>query len=412
MKVLINCYACSPYRGSEPGMGWNFVKHLSKQHELHILTESKFKVDLDKYFKEHPSESKHFHFYFIEKERHKKLRKIWPPSYYWFYKQWQKKALKLAKELDEKEHFDLIHQLNMVGYREPGYLYKLKKPLVWGPIGGAHQVPWSLLPSLGFYGMIYYGARNLFNIKDLYWGERTKKMTKCCGAIIAATQDMKNACTKVWHKDAIIIPEVGLVEESEACTSQRRTFSAPLRFAWCGLHTPSKALNIALCAVAACKNRNNVELHVIGKGEYTKRWKKLATKLGLNNVVWHGWVQRNEAIQIMQSCHVMVITSLADLTSTVLLEALSYGLPVIATNHCGFANVINDSCGIKVDLKNYNEVVKGFADAFDRMYEDENFRYQLSQGALHRRLNYTWSEKSRIVNEIYTKVLDAEKSKH
>lgn len=43
MRILVNCYACSPYKGSEPGMGWNFVKGLSKYHELFILTESKFK---------------------------------------------------------------------------------------------------------------------------------------------------------------------------------------------------------------------------------------------------------------------------------------------------------------------------------------------------------------------------------
>ena len=113
MKVLVNCYACSPYQGSEPGMGWNFVKCLSRLHVLHIITELKFKADLDRYFEEHPEDKPFFQFYFIEKNRHKKLRKIWPPSYYWFYKAWQKKAYKLAMTLDEKENFDIIHQLNI-----------------------------------------------------------------------------------------------------------------------------------------------------------------------------------------------------------------------------------------------------------------------------------------------------------
>ena len=148
MKILINCYACSPYKGSEPGMGWNFVKCLCRLHELHIITESKFKPDLNRYFKEHPEETPFYHFYFIEKKRHKKLRKVWPPSYYWFYKSWQKKALRLAQILDKQENFDVIHQLNMVGYREPGYLYEIGKPLVWGPMGGFNITPWLLLLSL------------------------------------------------------------------------------------------------------------------------------------------------------------------------------------------------------------------------------------------------------------------------
>ncbi|MDR0604738.1 MAG: glycosyltransferase family 1 protein, partial [Bacteroidales bacterium] len=108
MKILISAYACSPYQGSEPGMGWNFVKCLSEYHELHILTESKFQKDIEKYFIAHPEEKQFFNFYFIEKNRHKKLRKIWPPSYYWFYRQWQKRALKLALELDAVCHFDVV----------------------------------------------------------------------------------------------------------------------------------------------------------------------------------------------------------------------------------------------------------------------------------------------------------------
>lgn len=52
-------------------------------------------------------------------------------------------------------------------------------------------------------------------------------------------------------------------------------------------------------------------------------------------------------MEIMSACDVFVITSLSDATSTVLLEALSMGLPVVATNHLGFANVITDACGIK-----------------------------------------------------------------
>ena len=86
MKILVSCYACTPYKGSEPGMGWKFVNSLSKYHELYVITETKFKPDLERYFSEHPENQSRFHFFFIQKDRHKKLRKIWPPSYYWFYR--------------------------------------------------------------------------------------------------------------------------------------------------------------------------------------------------------------------------------------------------------------------------------------------------------------------------------------
>lgn len=98
MRVLVSCYACSPYKGSEPGMGWNFIKCLSSKLELHVIVESKFEEDINRYLESHSEEKNNMHFYFVAKERHKKLRKLWPPSYYWFYNLWQKKVYFLAKK--------------------------------------------------------------------------------------------------------------------------------------------------------------------------------------------------------------------------------------------------------------------------------------------------------------------------
>lgn len=405
MKVLISCYACSPYKGSEPGMGWNFVKSLSKFHELHIITESKFQSDLEKYFLEHPEEQKFYNFYFIKKERHKKLRKIYPPSYYWFYNKWQKKALILARELDKIHNFDLIHQLNMVGYREPGYLYKLNKPLVWGPTGGMCISPWCLLPSTGLYGMLYYGARNIINIWQMNLKTRIKTFANKANAIIAATQDNHDKILKLWNKEAIIIPEVGLMNNTSNIVLKKRN-SKVLKLAWSGQHTPGKALNLLLDSLHIINDNTNIELHVLGKGKCTSKWQKLAKKLSLYNIKWYGWLERDKAVQVMSNCDVFCITSLADLTSTVLLEALSYGLPVIVLNHVGFTNVVNDSCGIKINIRTKKQVVEDFAKAIISLRDNEDMRFSLSNGALSRAKEYTWDKKVETINNIYNQIVN------
>ena len=39
----------------------------------------------------------------------------------------------------------MLHQLNMIGFREPGYLWKLSKetdiPFVWGPVDAKDKFP-------------------------------------------------------------------------------------------------------------------------------------------------------------------------------------------------------------------------------------------------------------------------------
>ena len=209
MKILVNCYACSPYKGSEPGMGWKFVNELSKRHELHIIVEGKFEKDVKQFLDDNPERAKDFHFYFICKNRHKKLRKLWPPSYYWFYRSWQRKAYKLALELDAKEKFDIVHQLNMAGYREPGYLWRMNKPFVWGPIGGFDNTPWCMLPSMGLKGLVYYSCYNIINWWQMHTNGRVRAAMRKADALIAATITNAQRIKTLFGKDCYLIPEVG-----------------------------------------------------------------------------------------------------------------------------------------------------------------------------------------------------------
>lgn len=401
MKILVNCYACSPYKGSEPGMGWNFVRQIARNHELHILVESKFQRDLERYFDGHPEERINKHFYFIRKERHKLLRKIWPPSYYWFYREWQQKAYRKALELDKVLDFDLIHQLNMVGYREPGYLWKMNKPLIWGPIGGFNITPWNMLSSMGTKGFIFYLSRNLLNLWQMHTARRVRKAMSETSALIAATQNEANAIHKLYGRESSIIPEVGFSGSKKTFIPHER--SEVLKIGWSGQFTPRKSLNLLIEAASLVDSK--VELHVLGDGACAAKWKKMAAEKNNVRIHWHGWVERAQGMEIMQACDVFCITSLSDLTSTVLLEALSYGLPVIALDHCGFTNVITDECGIKIPIRNKRQVVEDIAKAIDCMAADEEKRKSMSVAAHQRSLSYSWEEKGEEINRIYRKVL-------
>lgn len=400
MKILVSCYACSPYKGSEPGMGWNFVRQIALHHELHILVESKFRDDLERYFAQHPEERNNKHFYYITRERHKLLRKIWPPSYYWYYKSWQKKAYKKALELDAALNFDLVHQLNMVGYREPGYLWRMSKPLVWGPIGGFNITPWKMLASMGWKGFVFYLSRNMLNLWQMHTNIRVKKAMAHASALIAATQNEAKTIKRLYGRESVIISEVGFSGKESLFVPHPK--KGALKIVWSGLLIPRKSLNLLLDALVL--STTEIELHIIGDGECAAKWKKMALRNQRVQTHWHGWVKRERAVEIMQSCDLLCITSLSDLTSTVLLEALSYGLPVIALDHCGFSNVITDECGIKIPIHNKNQVVHDIAKAIDKINTDETLRQILSEGAHHRALEYSWNEKGNKINRIYESI--------
>ncbi|MCM8568758.1 glycosyltransferase [Gramella jeungdoensis] len=404
LKILVSAYACSPDRGSEPGMGWNFVLGLSKYHEVHVISEKKkWKKPVEDFLSKNPEISKNLNFYFIHKKRNKKLRKIWPPSYYWFYREWQKRAFKLAQNLEEVEKFDLIHQLNMVGYREPGYLWKINKPFVWGPIGGMENSPWNFLPSLGLKGMCFYAGRNLINLWQRNNAIRPKKAAKRESVkLIAATQSNKTLIGKIWKKNSIVIPEVGKMEDDLFQPHFRSTSDETLEIVWSGQHTAGKNLPLLLNAL---KNSSlNYRLHVLGTGEMTKRWKVLAGNLNIKSK-WYGWLEKSKAIDIMKTGHVFCITSISDLTSTVTLEALSYALPVVALDHCGFSNIIDESCGIKIPVKKPRESRLYLKEALETLGKDENLRQKLSLGASRRAQDFKWDNKIEKLNSIYSELI-------
>lgn len=401
LKILLCCYACDPTRGSEPGMGWNFAYNISLSHDVHVLVEEgEFRNTLNSFSAENPELVRNITFHFIPRTHHETLRKIWPPSYYWFYRAWHKQAYKYALQLNERENFDIIHQITISGFREPGYLWKIDKPFVWGPLGGFTDTPWCLLGSLGFHGAIYLGLRNIINFFHKRWGRRPLMAANRSYSILTSTTKAVQEIRQFWHKEAVLMNEVGLETRHTRYEPSEHTAGTPLRLCWAGEHKARKALDLLLEALPLCKEK--VELHVLSKGPRMNSWKALTHKLGLDNVVtFHGYVPREEAFRIMGTSHVFCITSVREDTSTVVFEAFRYGVPIIALDHCGFAAVINENCGIKIPICGRRQVIRDYARHIDYLATHEEERRRLSAGALERCQDFTWEAKMAVLNEIY-----------
>jgi glycosyltransferase involved in cell wall biosynthesis len=251
-------------------------------------------------------------------------------------------------------------------------------------------------------GMVFYTCYNIINGWQMRMNWRVRVAMKKATGLIAATKDVQTAIYKLYGKDSVIIPEVGLIGNGESQISRRQS-DEKLKICWSGQHTSGKSLNLLFDSIALGGNEK-VELHVIGEGSETKRWKRKSKRLGLKNIVWHGWIPRDEGLRIMQSCHLFCITSLKDLTSTVILEALSFGLPVIALDHCGFSNVLTPTCGIKIAINNKKQVVEDYNKAIMSIEKDENKRYLLAKGAQMRSKEFNWEDKAEAISKIYETV--------
>ena len=117
-------------------------------------------------------------------------------------------------------------------------------------------------------------------------------------------------------------PDVGVPEPL------LRASDEPLRICWSGPLVPGKALHLLLKAIALLPKESSIRIEILGDGPFKNSWQTLAQRLGVGDkCTWYGRLPRSAALEVMKSCHMFVITSLKELTSTVAVEAISSRLP-------------------------------------------------------------------------------------
>ena len=395
MRIAIIAYACSPIRGSEPGMAWNIISRLnvsSTSFDIYVEQE-KFQEEILDYLQNHPLQN--INFFFLRKRRMRLLRKLYPPSYYWFYRNWHKDVYKTIS----KESYDVVHNLNMVGYREMGYNYRLPEETkwVWGPIGGIDNVSIRLLFSIHYSGWFYYLSRNIFNSVQFRCNYRLKEIAgRENKVVISATSENRNSLKERYGIPSEVIPEVGCFE---SITIAKKTLSGKL--IWIGTLNAGKNLGMAIQAFA--KSENSTELTVVGSGRLKNYFEKQVDQLNLRNkkVNFLGQIPKSEVDAHIQSADVAIITSVKDLTSTVLMEYLSSHLPIVAIDACGFGSLLRKHDYPLIKIVNKKQMSCRMAELVDHLLSDESFYDEIRDKSKQISYKYTWEKLSNKIGQIY-----------
>jgi glycosyltransferase involved in cell wall biosynthesis len=416
LNILAIAYACNPTRGSEFGVGWGWVTAIAANHDITVLTANFNSTDIERYRKTgaRQSHANPRFCYMTNRPWHYRPKGFWlrvegsmaKPLMNLAYQDWLRYAFAEAKREVAQNHYDLVHLITYVGWRFPGNFYQLGLPFVWGPIGGMNNTPWRLLSMLGLRGAIYYGARNLVNSLQLSVMRGPRRALRAAGrGVIAATSEIQVELWNRFKATSEVICEVGPAP-FEGVALKHRSNDEPLKLCWSGTHLPGKALHLLLRA-AAMLSQCNYSIEILGDGPCSSAWRNLAIQLKINDRChWHGWISRDKSLRVMKDSHAFVITSIKDLTSNVAVEAISMGLPIVCLDHCGFADLVTDTCGIKVHAGTENQIISDLAKAITKLYGNEALRRKLARGALQRCEDYSWPNKMAVLDRVYASVVD------
>lgn len=413
-------YAISPYRGSEYAVAWNYVMHMSKKNNLTVLygtsDEHIGETDtIDKYLKEHTV--KNVRFIAVQPNILTNLLN-WPNrnglfvyTFYYAFAVWQRTAYNVAKEIIKTEHFDLVHNVGPIGYREPGYLWKLGLPYIWGPVGGANNAPLQLMKHMPLIGRMKQTFRNVANIIQFHTKHRLKLALKATDVLLTATSENQRKFKKVYHKDSIYFPENCITGE---ITLDESKFDNPSKYNIIAIGTldSRKSIGIFLESLVQVYNRDMLHVDIVGDGPLRDNLQRFAKENGLDKLItWYGQLPRVKAVKVFNSAHLHVITSVSEGNPTTIWEAMSYGVPTMSFDHCGMHDTICDRCGIRVPIaKRYEDCVADIARNIDELLEHPERFHQLAHGVLECAKRYTWNEREKFLNEeIYVKAIENHK---
>src|SRR5512141_2006914 len=131
MHVLLSVYACQPGKGSEAGVGWNWVRQMARFHEVWAITRTSNASAILEAVAADPMPNVHWIFFDLPRWARfwKRGERGLRPYYY----MWQIGAYRLARRLHAQVHFDLVHHVTFVNYWLPSFMALLPVPFIWGP---------------------------------------------------------------------------------------------------------------------------------------------------------------------------------------------------------------------------------------------------------------------------------------
>lgn len=396
--ILILAFDVSPYRGSEASISWNYLINMMHSNHLIVLY-GKGKSEIEDYLKNNtmPNVS----FYNIDcMSQSYDMGLLYDIKYNLDYRNWHKKVYKSAKELIEKEQIDVIHYLGPGGFKEPGYLWKLNKPYIWGPILGVENRPFKLYKALSFRGKINALTRRIIHNGMFRFMPRLRKAIKRCDYIFSITTNTQKQLSTIYHKNSYYLPEHGILQ-MEANQPLHYEKDNILNLIWVGTLCERKALIILIDALAKIKDMPFC-LNVVGTGPLDEKLKHSSAQKGLSNkIIWHGHVSRNQVQEIFSTAHLHIISSLGESTTTVLFEAMSKGIPTMTLDHCGMSRVVCEKCGIRIPIKSYRYVVNDIASNLVSLIRDPEKLTRLSVETIECAKKYTWDKRVTVFNKSY-----------
>jgi glycosyltransferase involved in cell wall biosynthesis len=408
MKVLLSAYACEPGKGSEPGIGWNWVRQIARFAEVWVITRSNNREAIEKALAEEPLPN--VHWVYFDLPRWARFWKKGQRGVHLYYYLWQVGIYFLARRLHRQVGFDLVHHVTFGNYWLPSFLALLPVPFIWGPVGGGESAPRAFYKTFSLRGRIYEFLRDIAR----WIGEHdpfTRMIPRKASIALATTNETAKRLTRLGARRVEVLSQVALPSaEIGELSSIPPHLNSPFRLISLGRLLHWKGFHLGLCAFAQLVQEfPNSEYWIVGDGPERKNLEQLARKLGIiDKVRFWGALPRSEALKKLAESDVLVHPSLHDSGGWVCVEAMAAAKPVICLDLGGPDLQVTEETGFKIPAHAPEQVIEDIAEAMKKLAQNSKLRVRMGEEGRKRVWeSFSWERRGWEIEKIYREILCA-----
>lgn len=397
MKLLLIAPTADREATGESALAFEWVSRLAARHDVTVLT---YRQRRGRSLREQLP-----HVRVIEwlepplVGRNERFNAMLNPGYIpfrWHARSWIRQAIRRG------ERFDIAHQVAPVSLRYPSPLTDSGIPYVIGPVGGSLSSPAAFIGEEG--GAPWFTGLRRWDAVRLRLDPALHRSFSRADAVIGIAGYVRGLLSEVPIRRFVTMSDVGIGSLPEPGVPSDRT--AAVRFLFVGRLIRTKGLRDAIRALAQLPD-GTVTLDVVGEGHDRAECERLAEELSVGkHVHFHGRVPHARVADRYRNSDVFLFPSYREAGGIVVIEAMSYGLPLIVADRGGPAASVDESCGIKVEPRDPAQYATDLAAAMSTLAGDPALRASLGAAARARTAELSlWDRRIETVEGVYTEVL-------
>ncbi len=244
-----------------------------------------------------------------------------------------------------------------------------------------------------------------FNIGVPWWQKQLaifgeKLASHYCSVVICVSNFVKELAIKYkitdTNKLTVIYNGVEIREKSTDIDDKK------IRLVFAGRLAEPKRPMLLLRAINNLPDniKDKFEVSIIGDGQKRKELECYISDNKINNVKLLGQLPRDGVLDALAKSDVLVFLSKYEGFPYVILEAMSFGLPVISSNVGGIKEIVNDSCGF---LLNHDD---DLVEIFKRLANEKNIIIEKGKKSKDKIINsFSIDQMLKSIDKEYKKLL-------